>query len=372
MSKRNQYFTPERQPFRHDGKLQLAHSKSAIGGPLSFLNPTRAQFNHRDLDPSVQHKSFNADPQVGEEKELGSRSKYDYPASKASFLWRSRDNRKGRHALRVEKPENGQQAPCLTPRKTSHPAEIARNTWRMLTLYPYWDVSWLVAYFFVWGSIVWVINAFFAWLPVVAPSTEFNNEEVYGGGITAFIGAVIFFEAGSVLLMFEAVNENSAGCFGWALENLLEGDEESRQGRIRVRPERRCCTHHHQNKHNFVGPSSSDTHPESNLLDKHTKDSKTWQWLPSWQALRCHYFHELGFLASLAQFIGATIFSIAGITALPGINNHLSQPVLNGIYWVPQIVGGSGFIISGTLFMLETQENWYTPAFGVLGWHIGL
>lgn len=24
------------------------------------------------------------------------------------------------------------------------------------------------------------------------------------------------------------------------------------------------------------------------------------------------------------------------------------------------------------LFMLETQEKWYTPSFGTLGWHIGL
>ena len=52
------------------------------------------------------------------------------------------------------------------------------------------------------------------------------------------------------------------------------------------------------------------------------------------------------------------------------IINHMSQGLEDGIYWVPQIVGGSGFIISGTLYMLETQKNWYTPAFGVLGWHI--
>lgn len=48
----------------------------------------------------------------------------------------------------------------------------------------------------------------------------------------------------------------------------------------------------------------------------------------------------------------------------------MSQPLADGIYWVPQIVGGSGFIISGTLYMLETEKNWYTPAFNVLGWHI--
>ena len=36
-----------------------------------------------------------------------------------------------------------------------------------------------------------------------------------------------------------------------------------------------------------------------------------------------------------------------------------------------QVVGGSGFIISSCLFMLETQEKWYIPAPKLLGWHIG-
>jgi hypothetical protein len=37
-----------------------------------------------------------------------------------------------------------------------------------------------------------------------------------------------------------------------------------------------------------------------------------------------------------------------------------------------QVVGGTGFIISSTLFMLEVQDKWYMPAPTVLGWHIGL
>jgi hypothetical protein len=37
----------------------------------------------------------------------------------------------------------------------------------------------------------------------------------------------------------------------------------------------------------------------------------------------------------------------------------------------PQIVGGCGFIASGTLFMLETQKKLYRPNFEVLGWHVG-
>lgn len=70
-------------------------------------------------------------------------------------------------------------------------------------------------------------------------------------------------------------------------------------------------------------------------------------WFPSVHELTSHYLREIGFLACLAQFCGATIFWISGLTALPGINNKMSQAWLDGIYWAPQILGGTGFILSG-------------------------
>lgn len=97
-----------------------------------------------------------------------------------------------------------------------------------------------------------VINSFFSYLPLQDPSTEFSREESYGGGWTAFIGATIF-EFGSVLLMLEAVNENRADCFGWALEKALEDE-----GLLRLEPES-CTHHHHQNKNNFVGKGNAES-----------------------------------------------------------------------------------------------------------------
>lgn len=97
----------------------------------------------------------------------------------------------------------------------------------------------------------------------------------------------------------------------------------------------------------------------------------SWTWWPTWYEMHTHYLKEIGFLACLAQFIGATIFWVSGFTALPGIQNKLSTAALDGAFWAPQVVGGAGFIVSGILFMLETQKNWYTPALTVLGWHIG-
>jgi hypothetical protein len=53
---------------------------------------------------------------------------------------------------------------------------------------------------------------FFVWLPLLIRRRS-SGEVGKAGGITAFIGATIF-EVGSVLLMFEAVNENRSGVLG--------------------------------------------------------------------------------------------------------------------------------------------------------------
>lgn len=120
-----------------------------------------------------------------------------------------------------------------------------------------------------------------------------------------------------------------------------------------------------------------------------------WVWFPTWHELRSHYLREIGFLACLSQFIGyvgivfivsvpcltwlmllhrrkrATIFWIAGFTGMPNVIAKGDQPLLDGVFWTPQVVGGAGFIVSGFLFMLETQKVWWKPAWGVLGWWIG-
>jgi hypothetical protein len=346
---RNQAFAPSREPFQNEATADLQLQHSRIGGPFSFLNPTRASFKYSGPQQSGAASNGRAGTDSTDAKQHHG----------WHFLWRSRDNRKGRHPLVLT--QSASNTGLSLPRRTNHPSEILKVVKRMFTYYPVWDISWLVAYIFTWGSIVWCINGFFSFLPLIRPSSEFSGEVLYGGGITAFIGAVLFFEVGSILLMLEAINENSAGCFGWAVEELAGEHGESKDGGSRLVPSTSHCTHHHPNRSNLVGTSTK----HANM-----KEGKTWQWWPTLAALKTHYFHELGFLASFSQFCGATIFSIAGVTALPGIIDHMSQGLTDGIYWAPQVVGGSGFIVSGTLYMLETQKNWYTPSFGVLGWWI--
>ncbi|KAL6902436.1 hypothetical protein GGI43DRAFT_339038 [Trichoderma evansii] len=368
-ARNKRFFT--REPFRNDDRLTLQHAE----GPFGFLNPTRAHFNHSKLAAGSASNKIATPQESGDDAEARPKPPKqgvdsNVPARNIRFLWRSRDNRKGRHALLVQRPAAGEDAPFATPRRTSHPKEILKTVIKTFTHYPIWDISWLVAFIFTWGSAVWVINAFFVWLPVVAPSTEFDGEVYYGGGITAFIGAIIFFEFGSILLIFEAINANNSGCFGWAVEQLIDS-ERNGSPQLRVVAARRHCHHHHQNRRNFVGKPSTATLAEARPDSNSDDGKKKWQWFPSWHDLRTHYLHELGFLAGASQLFGATVFGVSGFTALPGVNNHLTpQWRLNAAYWIPQVIGGSGFIVSSSMYMLETQQKWWKPAPHLLGWHI--
>lgn len=202
---RNAAFHSQRhEPFRSQDSLDLQNDH--ITGPFYFLNPTRATFKHfAHSQKSLKNVDHSPEEQFPgrEDKQL---------ASNIDFLWRSRDNRKGRHTL-VVNPASEFYAPLLAPRSTSTVTEVGRGILRMTKQYPYWDVSWLVATMFTLGSLIWVVNAFFTYLPLAQPSTSFNNEILLGGGVSAFVGATIF-EIGSVLLMIEALNEDQAGCFG--------------------------------------------------------------------------------------------------------------------------------------------------------------
>ncbi|KAF3013949.1 hypothetical protein E8E14_004968 [Neopestalotiopsis sp. 37M] len=347
------------------------HSSESVRGPVSFLNPTKAYIRPADAgrrdsssqDQQLHHhpsaKSDEADAKQGSDGPVAHKPAVSADAASTTgvyHLWRSRDNRKGRHAIIVP-PRHGDTTNSSTavahPEPSNSAKGILRGLWKMVACYPIWDVSYDVATIFTLGSVVWVFNGFFVWLPEQSPSTEFGGEVDYGGGITAFIGATIF-EIGSVLLMLEAVNENRTQCFGWALEEALEDGM-----RLKARPD--DCSHQHAETKSLL------------RTRRHagTDDARSWAWWPTREELRRHYFREIGFLACLAQFIGATVFWIAGLTGLPPILDAMSVPVTNGIYWLPQVVGGSGFIISGWLFMLETQPSWYRPALGTLGWHIG-
>ncbi|PSR89051.1 hypothetical protein BD289DRAFT_366452 [Coniella lustricola] len=316
-----------------------------IAGPVSFLNPTARLHSI-------------AKPATPDEKPGAASSSSSNSGDPVYAVWRSRDNRKGRHAVAIAPSAvnaNAGVALAAPAKSTSTWPAIVQGIARMVLRYPVWDVSYDVAVVFTLGSIVWVINGFFVLVPAVDPAASFSGESTWGGGVSAVVGATIF-EVGSVLLMLEAVNENRSECFGWAVER-------SADDLLTLTQDKSRCRHHHVEKSHDGDVGAKTT--------KDGKGSRTWTWCPSWYELKTHYFRDIGFLACFFQMLGATVFWISGFTGLPQILSVLSVPATDGIYWLPQVIGGSGFIISSWLFMLETQKKWYLPAPTVLGWHMG-
>lgn len=257
------------------------------------------------------------------------------------------------------------------PPLTTTWSAIGKGIWRMATVYAWWDVSWWIAVLFTIGSMIFIASGFFYWLPLEDPSSIFPDESLTAGGVTSFIGATLF-TIGGVLLIVEASNDNQTGCFGWALEQAFSHDNsdtdnnDADNGSPPKKPaefslKATHCIHHH----------GDGVHRSDVLHMQHPDANRKWEWYPSWHELRDHYFHEIGFMASFVLAIGAVIFYISGIMALPGIINHLSQGVAYGIYWLAYLVGGILFVISSALYLIETQPTWYTPAPSVLGWWIG-
>ncbi|KAL9073644.1 MAG: hypothetical protein Q9157_004674 [Trypethelium eluteriae] len=349
MSRSTTFKSPARQPLVHHSQAQL--KPDHVQGPVSFFNPTRARF---DL-PSLQAPPINAPS-----------SSYaggtPPPVGDAQLEWRSRDNRKGRHVLIVPSTHKKTDSPQLTTTWSG----IAQGIWRMFTVMAWWDVSWWIAVLFTWGSAIFVVCGFFYWLPLAAPNTEFPNESSIAGGVTAFLGATLF-TIGGVLLIVEASNENQTGCFGWALEHAFSHTNESDSEAIspnkdapRLRPAE--CSHHH----------GQGVHRSDVLHLQHPSAGRNWEWWPTWHELKTHYFHEIGWWASSIMAVGAVIFYVSGIMALPGIYNKISTPVLDGTYWLAYLVGGILFVISSVFYVLETQSAWYIPAPKLIGWWIGV
>ncbi|KAJ4468904.1 hypothetical protein J3R30DRAFT_3304544 [Lentinula aciculospora] len=248
------------------------------------------------------------------------------------FLWKSRDHRKNRHVKYTPKQDRS--------RRGKNPLVGIGHMTRL----EYWNVSWWVATTFTLGSIIWVVNGFYSFLPFV--DTSFGTS-ISGIGWSAWTGATIF-EVGSILGVLEAWNRGETASFGWGIRHAL-GYENI------IQP----------NGNGVDSIALGSEGKEGNLKDRHK-----WIWFPS----DPKYWHELGFLAAFTQFWAATIFWISGFTALPSIQDSITtrKGVLDGVFWTPQVVGGTGFIISSSLLLLETQRRWYLPNPESLGWQIGI
>ncbi|EME79324.1 uncharacterized protein MYCFIDRAFT_156637 [Pseudocercospora fijiensis CIRAD86] len=216
----------------------------------------------------------------------------------------------------------------------------------MFTDFPVGNISWWAAVVFTGGSVLWILSATFNLLGY-DPATSFPGQRLYGGGITAFIGSVVFV-IGNIFLFLESFNENRVGCFGW---EVRPGADEDGDEKVlwRLRPVEANCTH--------------EQHHQSGV--------KSWIWLPRWGDVKEHYIHEIGFIAAGIQVVSALIFFISGVASIPGMSDRLTKPLMFGVYWVPKLVASCGFVVTGFLYTVETQNEWWKPAVRSLGWHVG-
>lgn len=389
---RNKRFDSDGQPFHDEPSLSLLGAT----GAFKFLGPTSALYSwsgwkqsHHYHPESERRSATERSPLLSSDRqqqryesdeEQDGEPEGHFPAQNKDdtlgFVWRSRDNRKGRHALVLRRDEDGDKQPHGTLEPTNTLSATIRGIGSCFTKLPYWDVSWCVATVYTVGSMVWVANGFTGVLPYL---DKYSSEELKSANTwTAFAGASIFM-LGSYLLFLEAINANRGGCFGWAIEQTIKG------GRLQAEVHPGDCAHHYHEQHEHPQADEENSTKDTSNTSAHgaiqasrSEDTVTceapppaWLWWPSWRDLRTHFLYQIGFIACAIQLVSGAFFFLTKFTTLPGITEYIPQTVLDITNWAPQVIGCCGFIAAAWLFMLETQPRWYIPAPCVLGWHVG-
>ncbi|KAL7420717.1 hypothetical protein Q5752_004668 [Cryptotrichosporon argae] len=279
---------------------------------LPTMQPAKAAVihSHRQLHPrlSPTHLVFGAGPGPHDE-------------------WQSRRARKGRYAPRARRIQDGGKEETVFLRVK----EAEHHLKPHLTL----DISWWVAVAFTFGSAVWVVNGFLVWFPVLRPQLDTTSFS-YAAAALAFIGGTVF-EIGSYLMVVEALDRGRETNFGTALSRVL-----------------------HRRRAAGTVSEAGDEMPEG-------AKGFVWWGRPLW--------HDMGYDAAIVQLCAASVFWVATLTGLPGVipgfySETSSTAIVDVFYWTPQVVGGTGFILSSVILLLEVQRKWYLPRVLDLGWQI--
>jgi len=323
--------------------------------------------------------------------------------------WHSRRHRKGRSLVvrhkEEEKEGEGQKKSLLQKIKG----------------YKWWgwepkSITWWVAQFFLWGSVAWVINGFVVWLPCVLSSVADNK---MSGGVSALVGGSLF-EIGALLALIEAAHlkphghdqnqqqqqqqqtqeqdsskskkENSdSDKYSHKEEQKSdsEGDSKAREDAQNTQQLSSSKGEDFSSDSIVRAPSSPKLQTSQNLTQSQQEQqqqpqqqqqqpqsqqpqSQQQQQQTQQQDQERKKRNEIGFQGALIQMFAATIFFISTVTGIPGVLNENSVGEQQGLYWTPQVVGGSGFIVASALFMLEVQSKWYKMKPADLGWEVGV
>ncbi|KAJ9093530.1 hypothetical protein QFC21_006364 [Naganishia friedmannii] len=313
-----------------------------------------------------------------------------------SITWSSRKARKGRYAPKehqIHNPHQHQQrstssSSSSSPSSTTSNgnAELADSDTKSLLgtavirlksveseFKPHLDadISFWIAVAFTVGSVVWVFNGFLVLLPFyhssLNPTTYFRS-----AAALAFLGGTIF-EIGSYLMVVEAINRGRESNFGASLYHLAHPHRTTSSS-----TSTNDTVQHHRGSSNSSSSEKMVTPGDAEKcgggggdrwIDDTTLPEKQkflWWGKPQW--------HDIGYLAAFVQLCAASIFWVATLTGLPGVipgfpSSDPSVAITDVFFWTPQVIGGTGFIISALLLMLEVQTKWWKPALGDIGWH---
>jgi hypothetical protein len=154
-------------------------------GPLSFLHPTTRyhpvigpgkQQEQQHAEPTSQAPSKPPPPGEGrpESATPETSTPKDHDTRQVYHVWRSRDNRKGRRRAVI----TGQKGPQarrlgLIGEEKTQLKKTALGLTRLVTRFPVWDVSYLVAVSFVLGLFTPFLLSLLI-LPFPSPTTPFN------------------------------------------------------------------------------------------------------------------------------------------------------------------------------------------------------
>lgn len=355
-------------------KLHLHHI-SAAGPWRGFFNPTNVHVHLGGKDDEgVEH----------------------------AFIWRSRDNRKGRNSIAVPSRDPTARSTPLRSRIYLSLGRLKHGIWQMCTTFRYWDMAYWSGWSYSIGSVLFVMDGAWAWQSVAYPDRLSENLITYGPSLCFFFGALLY-QVGAVMAYLECVNDGSFQ--GSAMRRFLEGHEDDSKKMLDEKLHTffgHLVPHHHHKETDGdiekmpsvdpeegwrrrsrgerpfpIYPPGKGPAPRRGGIDLGeteegtSSEYMTWRWYPTWHMLRTHHVYEIGYVACAIQLFGATLYGICGLVDLPGILSSLKPWQEEGAFWVPQIVASCCFLTAGILFTVESQENWYRPEPAVLGWWIG-
>lgn len=324
-----------------------------------MLAPTQATFAYSgssEAGPTQRQRSYGTlTTQSQDEDDTQTdarRIRGGHRPSNVDYKWTSRNTRKGRHALLVGERSMAHDVDYATPEATDGLKPTLRGLWRMLTKFPWDDLSFLTAVSFVSGCVLLVVNASLSVLPLLDPGIQLSRKAVIAQACLTFIGCTLFLTS-SLLSWLEAVNANREGCFGWSTEQTVHGSSDYNEGMAlgittRLVPDESCSSHY-----DYRVPEKRPEQccaSDGSAIQQNKGDKPTGLRLfPTLHELRTDYIYDLGFGACSTLFLSSVIYWITALASLVvAILKVETAPWIRAL----QLIAALGFAVASAIFAL--------------------